>query len=355
MCAIVIVVAGCATQKSPAPTGGAPNAAAAPAWLEELNRLRKTGGLKPVAEDVTLSRDCVAHAKYLVQQGPATAAQFEAYKSSLGLAAHHEDPASPHYSAAGAACTTGGEATPGFSRSNDVAFGRDPISDLDGLFYDAPFHRLSLLAPWATVAGYGSYGDFPRRAGTLALRGEGGIGSPLILFPTGGSVVPVGRVDTFEVPNPLTACPGYALPIGLPITIQLGSGYRGRLESYSVGGPSGAVETCGFDWLTYRNPDVSTQEQARKVLRAFGAIVLIPRHPMSAGVYKISVATGRQTFKWSFTVTTSSVEAGSWPSEHHGVRGNLTCRSSKPHPEGSLRPDVSVARKYSRDARKTQT
>lgn len=322
---MAIVVGGCAAQKSPAPVGAAhgvaatpvgiaPNAAAAPAWLDELNRLRKTGGLEPVAEDSTLSSDCVAHAKYLVEQGPATDAQFEAYKSSIGLAAHHEDPASPHYSAAGAACTTGGEETPGFSRSNDVAWGRDPINDLDGLFYDAPFHRLSLLAPWATVAGYGTYGDFPRRAGSLALRGEGGIGSPLILFPTDGSIVPVGQVDSFEVPNPLASCPGYALPIGLPITIQLGSGYRGRMESYSVEGPAGAVETCGFDWLTYRNPDPSTQEQARKVLQMFGAIVLIPRRPLAGGGYRVSVATGRQTFKWSFTVTRSS-EKASLPSE----------------------------------------
>ena len=311
ICSIAIVVGGCATPSTQPPVSVTPSAAApAPPWLDELNRLRATGGLKPIAEDATLTSDCMAHAKYLVEQGPATDAQFESYRLSLGLAAHQEDPASPHYSAAGVACTTGGEPTPGFSRSNDVAFGRDPTGDLDGLFYDAPFHRLSLLAPWATVAGYGSYGNFPRRAGTLALRGEGGIGSPLILFPTDGSTVPVGKVDSLEVPDPLASCPGYALPVGLPITIQLGSGYRGRMESYSVEGPSGAVETCGFDWLTYRNPDPSTQEAARKALAMFGAIVLIPRRPLAAGVYRISVATGRQTFKWSFTITTSAVDAG---------------------------------------------
>lgn len=303
---IAIAVTGCSAQTSQPSESIAPNAATSPAWLNELNRLRNTGGLKPVEDDPVLNRDCVAHAKYLVEQGPATEPQFEDYKASIGLAAHHEDPASPHYSAAGAECAAGGKEAAGFAQSNDVAWGRDPINDLDGLFYDAPFHRLSLLAPWATVAGYGTYGDFPRRVGTLALRGEGGIGSPLIQFPTDGSTLPVGRIDSFEAPDPLSSCPGYALPIGLPITIQLGSGYRGRLQSYSVQGPSGAVETCGFDWITYRNPDPSTQEHAREVLRAFGAIVLLPRRPLANGVYKASVGTGRQTFEWSFTVANSS-------------------------------------------------
>ena len=145
----------------------------------------------------------------------------------------------------------------GVSQSNDVAWGRDPINDLDGLFYDAPFHRLSLLAPWATVAGYGTYGDYPKRVGTMALRGEGGIGSPLIIFPTDGSTVPVGKIESFEAPDPLSSCPGYKVPIGLPITLQLGSGYRGRMQSYSITGPTGVVETCAFDWLTYRNPDAA--------------------------------------------------------------------------------------------------
>jgi|HubBroStandDraft_6_1064221.scaffolds.fasta_scaffold103641_2 hypothetical protein len=278
------------------------NSGSSPGWLDELNRLRKTGGLEPVAENGALSRDCEAHAKYLVEQGPATEPQFESYKAAIGLGAHHEDPSSPHFSAAGAECAAGGKEAMGVSQSNDVAWGRDPINDLDGLFYDAPFHRLSLLAPWATVAGYGTYGAYPRRVGTMALRGEGGIGSPLILFPTDGSIVSVGKIESFEAPDPLSSCPGYKLPIGLPITMQLGSGYRGRMQSYSITGPAGVVETCAFDWLTYKNPDAAMQEHARQLLRAFGAIVLIPRQPLVNGNYKVAVSTGRQNFSWSFTV-----------------------------------------------------
>jgi hypothetical protein len=309
ICLFAMLAAGCAANSSQSPASVTLASGPSPPWLSELNRLRKTGGLEPVTDDVALSQDCVAHAQYLVEQGPPGVPQFEEYKAAIGLAAHHEDPASPHYSAAGAECAAGGKEEEGYSQSNDVAWGRDPINDLDGLFYDAPFHRLSLLAPWATIAGYGTYGDYPRRVGTLALRGEGGIGSPLIEFPTDGSTVPVGQVYSFEAPDPLASCPGYKLPIGLPITIQLGSGYRGRMVSYSVSGPAGPIETCGFDWLTYRNPDASTQDDARQIMRAYGAIILVPRLPMAGGVYKVSVDTGRQTFQWSFTVTNQSPPA----------------------------------------------
>lgn len=291
----------------------ATNSGSAPAWLDELNRLRATGGLAPVGENAALSRDRDAHAKYLVEQGPAAAPQFVAYEVALGLGAHHEDPASAHFSAAGAECAAGGKPEPGVSQSNDVAWGRDPIDDLDGLFYDAPFHRLSLLASWASVAGYGTYGDYPRRVGTLALRGEGGIGSPLIRFPTDGSTVPVGIVRDFEIPNPLSSCAGYSLPVGLPITVQLGSGYRGRMVSYSVRGPAGAVEVCGFDWTNYQNPDARTQTVAREILRAFGAIVIIPHEPLANGRYAVAVSTGRQNFEWSFTVAANQTPAVAKP------------------------------------------
>jgi hypothetical protein len=139
-----------------------PTAASEP-WLVELNRLRATGGLKPVSANAQLSADCVAHAKYLVEQGPASPAEFANYVQSLGENAHSEDPKSPHYSAPGAECAQGGKHLPGLAWSNDVAFTPTPIEDIDGLFYAAPFHRFSMLVTWATVAGYGSYGEYPRR------------------------------------------------------------------------------------------------------------------------------------------------------------------------------------------------
>jgi len=98
----------------------------------------------------------------------------------------------------------------------------------------APFHRFSLLAPWATVAGYGVFGDYPRRAAALALLGipqdSGGMGQ--VEFPPDGSTLAIAARNNSEWPNPLTSCPGYVRPVGLPISLQMGN--LVRLESFSL-------------------------------------------------------------------------------------------------------------------------
>ena len=304
---LIGALSGCATDRvRNAQTGASPETsvpASSPVWLIELNNLRAIGGLTPVAQDPDLSRECQRHAQYLVESGPDDPTEFVNYRTSLGLGAHHEDPSNPHYSVEGSDGARGGQPTPGFAQAAEVSWARDPISDIDGLFYDAPFHRLALLASWATLAGYGSYGEWPRRAGALALRGPGRSGSPLIRFPSDGSTVPFGDVRNRETPDPLASCPGYRRPIGLPITITLGSGYRWRLLSNSVEGPRGKVETCAFDDLTYQNPDAHERDSARDALRHFGAIVIIPRFPLENGAYKVTVTNSHQSFVWSFKVT----------------------------------------------------
>ena len=56
-------------------------------------------------------------------------------------------------------------------QSADVAWnGKDGAADIDALLL-GPFHLFSLLAPWAQVAGFGGFGEPPRRATALALRG----------------------------------------------------------------------------------------------------------------------------------------------------------------------------------------
>ena len=96
--------------------------------------------------------------------------------------------------------------------------------------------------------------------------------------------------------------PRLQLPTGLPVTVQLGSGYRGKLASYWLRGPAGPLETCAFDWSSYQNENASVQEHARKVLRMFGAIILVPRQPLMNGRYTVFVDTARQKLEWTFRV-----------------------------------------------------
>lgn len=279
----------------------ADNTGAPPPWLNELNRLRAAAGLAPVGQNLTLNEECGQHARYLVEQGPADGSAFDQYKASLGSTMHHEDPSSPNYTAGGAECAQGGKSMPGVVQAGDVSFDTDPVADIDGLFY-APFHRISLMMPSAAVAGYGSFGEWPRRAAALALRGPYDASLEVIRFPADGSVITQGSYAIPEFPDPLASCSGFRFPVGMPITLQIGRGHTIELVSSSLRGPNGPVETCIFDAASYTNPKLSVQKYGRGVLAGAGALIMIPRAPLTDGTYTVTIATERHTLTWSFAV-----------------------------------------------------
>jgi hypothetical protein len=167
----------------------------------------------------------------------------------------------------------------------------------------APFHRLSLLAPWAEVGGYGSFGEYPRRVGALALRGTlAGLQHAWpIEFPPANTQISINALNGSEWPNPFAACAGYERPAGLPITLQ--TARQLVLKSYSLQDQSAGVmvQACGFDGMSYRNSDVTQQKRGRALLNAYGAIVLIPRQPLSYGhQYCVIMLTSQGRFEWDF-------------------------------------------------------
>ena len=293
-----------------------------PPWLARLNRYRTTAGLPPLGQNLTLNTDCVAHANYLVQQMPTDPRLLMIFLQSMGPEAHHEDTSSAYYSPAGAECAQGGKRAANVSSAGDIAFGRDPVNDIDGLL-EGPFHRVSLIAPWATVAGYGDAGDYPRRAGALVLRGPHDSKELPVKFPDNGSVVDDGAFFAREFPDPLASCPGYRLPAGLPITVQLGAGHHLKLVSYSLIGPNGAVKACGFDATTYEGTNTLMTEHGRHTLEFFGAAVIVPRQPLAEGEYDVTVTTAKHDWKWRFGVRNRS----RFPSGTH--TGTAMLHSSK--------------------------
>lgn len=280
-----------------------------PAWLSELNYLRALGGLGPVNENLALDQGCAQHARYLVAPGPADQLAFEQYASALGPAMHHEEPSSPYYTAGGAECAQGGKRVSGVSQAGEVSFNTDPTADIDELF-SAPFHRILLMTPSATVAAYGSYGTFPRRAAALALRGSYDPNPPVVRFPAEGTVLTNGSYAYPEFPDPLPACPGYQYPVGMPITLQFGYHHTVNLISSSLRGPSGAVESCIFDGSNYTNPQLSVEGYGRKILTTTGGVIMIPRAPLIDGTYTVTIATESKTLAWSFMVRNSAHTAG---------------------------------------------
>ena len=107
-----------------------------------------------------------------------------------------------------------------------------------------------------------------------------------------------------EWPNPLKACPSYAFPVGVPITIQLGVNVDAKLTSYALTQGSKAVEACGFDSSTYSNPDPVELRNAVGTMKMNGEVVIIPRRPLERGAtYEVSATVNDQPYSWSFTVS----------------------------------------------------
>ncbi|MGO9606320.1 MAG: FHA domain-containing protein [Candidatus Binataceae bacterium] len=290
-----------------APTAAAIASPAGPEWLTLLNWYRRLCKLAPVSEDPRLSAGDHAHVQYLLTN----------YSDTLrsgtlpGEEMHLEREGSPGYTPEGADA----------GKQSDVDFmywhGAKPNGLVNFAILDwisGAFHRLPLLNPNLHRIGYDDFcgeglcvaalnaivGADPPRTGNL-------YASP-VEFPPDGAEVNL-RTFTNEWPDPLTSCPGYASPTGLPITLTIGSFIAARLESFSVqriapDGTEAKVEACGFDASTYENPDASAQSAARGVLNGNGTVVVIPRRPLDRGAtYEISLTASGKSYDWKFSVS----------------------------------------------------
>lgn len=284
------------------------DAATGDQWLDELNKWRTMAGVAPVGENLALNHGSELHAQYLVDQIPAGFTDFPQAATAMGGEAHHEKPGAPGYSQEGEEAAAGGRHVDGALWAADVAWAqRDPTDDIDSLLV-APFHRLSLLAPWAKVAGYGRFGTYPRSAAALALRGPSdNTGGAEVKFPPDGSTVPIPAMTTPEWPNPIASCPGYSYLVGLPITLQVGPKTAGGLATYSLRDQTDnrGLESCAFDSATYVNPDPAQQVHARLALKGFGAVIMIPRLPLHPGhSYQVTINAFDRNYTWMFTIGT---------------------------------------------------
>jgi hypothetical protein len=181
------------------------------------------------------------------------------------------------------------------------------ISDVQHLdiFLDAPFHRFRALDPDAREVGYGSYSDGAVQAATLSVPITAA--SPRtfdvpIEFPAPGSVVPLSAFQG-EWPDPLASCPGFKQPAGLPVTLQLGRWSTVNSTAHSFSQGNTLLASCAFDASSYSNPDMQLQKFGRQLLKIWGAVILIPRAPLTSGTnYTVSITANEKDYEWSFTI-----------------------------------------------------
>lgn len=288
-------------------------------WLGRLNHYRAMANLPAVAEDRLLSDGDRAHSRYVVKNyTPAIRAD-----RSLGTNFHIENISNPWYTYEGFVA----------GRASDVlaATGTPSASWAIDTWMAAPFHRFALLNPHLSRIGYGSFCEdgvcaaainltsdaVPaalqirrRRSNGTPATGEseargGGVGAPFnhpIEFPPDGSVIDLREFSSLEWPDPLTSCPDYKIPTGLPITMQSGMWLSPKISAWSLSSHGLQLDTCVFDSDDYHNPKSLTQKIGRNGLKYFGAVVMIPRTPLDPDtLYTVSMKVEDVNYQWSFS------------------------------------------------------
>ena len=270
--------------------GTAPAAVAQPAWLDYVNNYRRSAGLPVLTENATWSDGDRKHAIYTVKN------------DTLG---HTENPSLPFYTPEGHTAAQNSNVMAGSST------GYTDESAID-LWMNGPFHAVGIIDPRLAVTGFGSDresgGSFGMAAALDVLRGRSGSTAGVtfpIAWPGHGQRVPVGSYGGSEYPNPLTSCPGYTAPSGLPIIMQFGTGSVTPIVSASsFREGTTALEHCVFTEQTYTNTaDTGGQSLGRSVLNSRDAVVLIPRAPLQTGhTYTASLTVNGVTRTWSFGI-----------------------------------------------------
>jgi len=261
-------------------------AAAAGTWLDAVNAYRASAALPPVTENGTFSGGDLQHSQYLVEN--------DAY-------GHDESPTLPYYTPTGAAA---GQA------SNVMTSGSTSTTDSDAVdvWMSGPFHSVGIVDPYLSTVGFGSFRlakpgeQMAASLNVIGGRTQAPAGTSLpVLWPGNGASISLLAYTGGESPDPLTSCPGYSVPAGLPILLETGT-TAAAVTGYSLSAGGQPLQVCEFDGTNYANSDANAQADGRAVLAPRGAVTLIPRRPLSPGVtYQVSVTVNGSTYSWSFS------------------------------------------------------
>jgi hypothetical protein len=263
-------------------------------WLTTINYFRAMVGVPAVAENPSWSAGAVAHSTWMVE---------------TSTIAHDEPNGGPFTTVEGDLAGNNGNVA---VSSNVATTAREHIE----LWMSGPFHALGVLRPQLTQVGYGQFNKASasrwRSGATLdVLRGLNfSIARPTtpITFPGNGTSTSLTEFIT-ESPNPLDFC-SWTGEAGLPVLAMMPEETSGGTATMT--GPSGPLEVCSIGAS-------NTTGVASQILDADNAVVVIPRRPLTAGTYTVSITTSARNVTWSFTVD---------PSVADGVASTLALTSA---------------------------
>ncbi len=268
-------------------------------WLGYVNFYRETASLPPLVENPDWSSGAWLHARYIVKND---------------VLKHSENPNNPWYTAAGAAAAAASNLFGSFNPAETIEW------SIDG-WMQAPFHAVAILDPALHQTGFGLYteadGGLAAGAALDVIRGldapPPGVDYP-ILWPGNNTLIGL-TLHWGEYPDPLSGCPGYATPSGLPILLQAGPGdLAPTVTAHDFQTEGLSLEHCVFTETTYTNPDPGQQSLGRGILASRDAVVLIPRLPLTPGArYTVSLTIDGVAHSWSFEVVSGPGSTRSTP------------------------------------------
>lgn len=290
------------------------------AGLDIVNRYQSLDGLPPVTENLAWSDGAYKHARSMVKNN---------------VIGHSEDPSLPWYNPEGDQAARNGNV---MVSTNVHATDADAIL----MWMQGPFHAVPIIDPKLAQSGYGSYreadGGYQMGATLDVLRGRTASPTSFPVFWPGKNIaMPILSYPGGESPDPLTSCPGYSVPTGPPIILQLGTGgITPNVTAHSFSRSGVPLDHCLFTETTYTNPDPSQQSLGRTVLGARDAIVVMPRSPLVAGhQYSVSITVNGVTHSWSFTAGTApSLTATPTRTSTTGPTSTRTATATQTAPTG---------------------
>src|SRR5467141_3638468 len=180
--------------------------AASSGWLDRFNLWRTSSGTSNLSENAVWSNGDYLHSVYMVKNNVIT---------------HTETVGAPYYTQEGYDAGRNGNIYVSSSTNTTDEAAID-------WWMGAPFHALGMMDPRLTQTGFGSYRDTAapgwRMAASLdVLRGNSftsGLYTLPVFLPGNGATEPLISYGGNESPDPLTQCPGYTAPSGLPVFVQ---------------------------------------------------------------------------------------------------------------------------------------
>lgn len=251
--------------------------------LARVNRYRQVAGLPDLAYADGLGAAAYGHAYYL-----------SANPRQITVDAHRQELFTPFFFGEGPGERARYYLVGGGVHEviNFVTRAEDAV---DG-WMDTLYHRLPLLHPGMTVAGYGLAGRGETLVNTL-LTGPGTEAVRTVLWPAAGQERVPTSWDGAEDPDPFRLYPDVPKPVGYPITLSFGATPRSvTLTTALLVGPDGLVPVLRFHPGNDRHLG--------------DAVAIIPRAPLQRSTTysvimrgEVDFGGGPQPFdqEWSFT------------------------------------------------------